>query len=314
MTSLRDNNEMHDNSANPKIEPEFTPQLSIIVPVFKTWHQLTHLLDALAAQKFQDFELIIADNEPQAFPEETLRQMVPVGLAGRWRRIHCAQPGSYAARNAAVAEAKARFVVFTDADCCPDTDWLSSYVTAERVAPEVLLAGPIQVRCPPFANAWQIFDTVRGIPQERYIAHGYATTANLGIPKAVIERLGGFDANRFSGGDAEFCRRAGRAGIGLRLVPGAVVFHPARSGRLECETKARRIKGGQLRSGPLRRRVFWTLRSLTPPLREMVGYVSDRRYSYRWRFTACAIRLRLWGVELAEMGRLLVLRSAPERR
>jgi hypothetical protein len=81
--------------------------------------------------------------------------------------------------------------------------------------------------------------------------------------------------------------------------------------------KARRIKGGQLAAGPPLRRLAWTLRSLMPPLREMAGYLFSPEAPpppWRWRLIACAVRLRLWGVELAEGWRLLVLRRPPERR
>ena len=57
---------------------------------------------------------------------------------------------------------------------------------------------------------WEIYDALRGIPQARYVAHGYATTANLSVPKAKFETLSGFDPSRLSGGAAEFCRRARR--------------------------------------------------------------------------------------------------------
>ena len=117
---------------------------------------------------------------------------------------------------------------------------------------------------------------IRGIPQARYVRHGYAATANLVVPAAVFRALGGFDARRFSGGDAEFCRRAGAAGHPIRLVPEAVVLHPARSRWDELAAKTRRVTGGQVGAGPPRRRLVWFLRTLTPPLRAL------------WRFARAA--------------------------
>ena len=71
------------------------------------------------------------------------------------------------------------------------------------------------------------YELVRGIPQARYVARGYAATANLAVPADLFRRLGGFDAARRSGGDAGFFRRAGRAGHPVTLVPDAVVPTPA---------------------------------------------------------------------------------------
>ena len=181
----------------------------------------------------------------------------------------------------------------------------------------MILAGPIRLEPGPDPDPWEIFDTVRGMPQAVFVRHGSAATANLALGAAVMARFGGFDATRLSGGDAEFCRRAGARGVRLVLVPGAAVGHPARTSRAEVVIKARRIKGGQIAAGPRLRRVFWTLRSLTPPLREMVGYLfgAEAQHLQRaWRLVACRVRLQLWGVELAEVVRLVILRQPPERR
>ena len=77
-------------------------------------------------------------------------------------------------------------------------------------------------------------------------------------------------------------------------------------------TKARRIKGGQIRAGPLPRRVAWTLRTLSPPLRDTLAYLRAP-FPASERAMAIAVRFRLWSVELAETVRLLA-GGAPERR
>ncbi len=144
------------------------------------------------------------------------------------------------------------------------------------------------------------------------MARGYATTANLALPAALFRELGGFDPERRSGGDAAFCRRAGAAGHRLALVPGAVVHHPCRTSWEALATKARRIKGGQIRAGPLPRRAAWVLRTLAPPLRDSAHYLASPHPARR-RLQAVGVRFRLWGVELAETARL-ALGGTPERR
>ena len=161
-------------------------------------------------------------------------------------------------------------------------------------------------------DASALYDLVRGIPQARYVARGYAATANLAVPAATFRALGGFDPTRRSGGDAEFCRRAGRAGHPLRLVAAAVVAHPCRADWASLATKARRIKGGQIAAGPRVRRLAWTLRTLCPPLSDTRTYLAAP-HPWAHRRAAVAIRFRLWGVELAETARLLA-GGEPERR
>ena len=289
-----------------------TPSLSVIVPVYRDREALATLLHALGQQEGPGadmFELIVVDNDPNG--PGALTDLPDPGFPARI--VACATPGSYAARNAGVAAARGASLVFTDADCRPAPGWLAAMARALAVRPDTLLAGPVLLDPGPEPSDWAIFDTVRGIPQAAFISRGYAATANLACPRALFDRIGGFAEDRLSGGDAEFCRRAGRRGVGLELVADAPVHHPARATRAALVTKARRIKGGQVAAGPAWRRVIWTLRSLVPPLREIWAYLRAP-HGWRWRWIACRVRLQLWGVELAELFRLLVLRAPPERR
>jgi glycosyltransferase involved in cell wall biosynthesis len=277
------------------------------VPVHGQWDLVTGLLATLAAQSLpaDRFEVVIADNEAPDPPP-------PLRLPGHARLVPAPGPGSYAARNAGAAAARGGLLVFTDADCLPDPGWLAALAAAADAAPGALLAGPVRMLAPAAPNAFAIYDLVRGIPQARYAARGYAATANLAVPAAVFAALGGFDPARRSGGDAAFCRRAGAAGHSLRLVPEAAVAHPCRSDWAALAVKARRIKGGQLAAGPLSRRLAWILRTLCPPLTDTRVFLAAP-HPWRHRLLAAAVRFRLWGVVIAETARL-VLGGAPERR
>ncbi len=287
------------------------PAVAVIVPVFGHADLLPALLERLAAQTWRDFELVVVDNAAEPDPS------VPAAVAAwpglRTRVLHCPRPGSYAARNAGVAATAAEWLAFTDADCRPEPQWLATMMSAARGEPDRLLAGPVRFTARPDANTWTIFDAVRGIPQERYVRRGYGATANLFVRRDVLLDVGGFDPARFSGGDADFCRRAGRRGHPIAFVPGATVEHPARSSWAEVVAKARRVKGGQVASGTGWRRARWLLRSLVPPLREVAIYLRSR-HPWSWRLRAGAVRLLLWTVEVVEVWRLVLLRARPERR
>lgn len=275
------------------------PRFSVIVPVYRHWDLVPPLLEALAGQTLpaDTFEVLLINNDPSK-PAQVAT------LPGTVRILPCTDPGSYAARNEGARAARGEWLVFTDADCRPEPDWLAAYAGAQ--AQDGLRAGPVHV-IPPAAraNIWEIYEMVRGIPQARYVQRGYAATANLAMSKAVFTRLGGFDAARFSGGDAEFCRRAQAAGYDLQLVEAARVAHLCRADWPALAAKARRIKGGQIRAGSLPRRIAWSLRTLMPPVRDMGNYLSAPEHPPAHRRAAARVRLRLWGVELAEMVRLM---------
>jgi GT2 family glycosyltransferase len=283
------------------------PEISVVVPVYRHWTLVPDLVAALARQTLERdrFEILLVDNDPAA-------GTAPLPLPGNAHVLACAEPGSYAARNAGAASARGALIAFTDADCRPDPNWLEALRAAARARPGDLLAGPVRMIPPARANAFAAYDLVRGIPQAAYVRRGYAATANLAVPATIFRALGGFDARRFSGGDAAFCRRAGAAGHAITLVPDAVVSHPCRTAWDEIATKARRTKGGQVAAGPLPRRVAWTLRTLCPPVRDTLAYLRAP-FPVRERAMAIAVRFGIWGLELTETVRLLA-GGTPERR
>ena len=180
--------------------------------------------------------------------------------------------------------------------------------------PDTPVAGPVEVvALSARPGAWEIYDMVKGIPQERYIARGYAATANLAVSRRLFYRLGGFDAARFSGGDADFCRRAAAAGHPVVLAKEARVEHPARATWEEIATKARRVKGGQLAAGSPRRRLMWLARTLLPPVTAAWRFLGSSRHPLRYRLVAILVQMRIWAVELAEAARLAAGRPAERR-
>ncbi|MCB1337950.1 MAG: glycosyltransferase [Maritimibacter sp.] len=281
--------------------------ISVIVPVYRQWDLVADFLAAWSRQTLpRAAELILVNNDPAAPPES-------LALPSGARIVDCAAPGSYAARNVGAEVATGDWLVFTDADCRPLPGWLDGLARAMDEAPQSLLAGDVAMVIDGAATPWARFDLVRGIPQARYVTRGYGATANLAVPADLFRRLSGFDARRLSGGDAEFCRRAGATGTGIHFVPDAIVAHPARADWASLKTKARRVKGAQLTQGGWRQRGYWLARTLLPPVHEVYFYLRSP-HPLGDRLIACLVRARLWGVELAETARLMLAGASPERR
>jgi GT2 family glycosyltransferase len=284
-------------------------RFSVLVPVFEQWDLVPALLGRLEAQDFpQDgFEVILADNGSVAFTP-------PAVLPPNVRIVHCTQPGSYAARNLAAEGARGEWFAFTDADCLPERGWLSALAAdAAKSDDRTILVGPVDMR-PAGAdpNAYEMYDMVKGIPQERYAGRGYGATANLAVPAPLFREVAGFDAARLSGGDAEFCRRAAGHGARVRFVPEARVGHPARDSWGAIATKSRRVLGGQIAAGAARRRAAFLLRALSPPVIAWWRFARAPQ-PLRYRLAAMSVQSRLWAVEVGEAVRLLA-GGAAERR
>lgn len=277
-------------------------EISVVVPVYEQWDQVPKLLSLLSQQSYpsEKFETLLVDNASTAF-------LPPDELPAATRILSCSKPGSYAARNAGVTEAKGKFIAFTDADCLPHRDWLSQLYQATLATDEPLQiwAGAVKMvgHNPP--NIYEIYDLVAGIPQERYVSRGYGVTANLFVPRQVIDLVGGFNDTRFSGGDAEFCRRAGAQGVKVNYAASAIVCHPARSTWEMLATKIRRMRGGQVGIGSMKARLFYLVRAFAPPLLEAWRILSAKAQPVKYKLVALVVQLALWLVGMVETIRLI---------
>lgn len=288
-----------------------TPWVSVIVPIFNHWTLVPALLKRLELQAVDDgfFELLLIDNGSDFIPDD-------LALPSWARILFCETPGSYAARNVGVRTAQGRVLAFTDADCLPDPEWLRlGLERLERAGERTLVAGDVRMEPQDWTSmsSAEAYDVVMGLPQARYVSHGYAVTANLFIPASAFEQVGLFDERRFSGGDAEFCRRAGAKGWSLLFCAEAAVVHPARQHWDELRTKQRRVKGGQLAAGPIKRRLLYGAITCIPPFAQCWRALRATRLGLAGRIRVCGVLWRLWGVGLAEMLRILV-GGRPERR
>lgn len=215
--------------------------LSVIIPTYRDWDTLQQCIDALASQDLPStvFEIIVANNDP-ASP-------TPTGWHApeNCRVIMAETPGSYCARNAGLRVARGEFIAFTDSDCIPKTDWLSSGIAILRTASCDRVAGKIEVFKPDGGdNLVYLFEKHTAFRQDIYSGLGFCATANLITRKALFEDVGYFREDLLSGGDTEWNRRATLAGKSISYSEACVVLHPARSSIEELKRKARRLAGG----------------------------------------------------------------------
>lgn len=222
-----------------------TPRVSVVIPVRDDLPRLLTCLELLERQTYpRDLvEIVVADNGSA--------EDVATALGSRpgVRVVRETTPGSYVARNTAVAATAGEVLAFTDADCRPHEDWIASGVAAltEPGAADAV-GGDIHLVFrdggEPLTGP-ELYEAIHDFDQRHYIERfGFAATANLFVPRTVFEKVGAFDARLHSGGDLNFGTRLTAAGYRLGYAGGAVVDHPSRPTWAELRTKSRRVSRG----------------------------------------------------------------------
>jgi glycosyltransferase involved in cell wall biosynthesis len=216
------------SAPQPPDEIEPVPEISVVVPCFRSPDRLRALLEALAAQDLptEQFEVVVVDDGSPEPLASTARV-----FAGRLRlHVHRqANAGPAAARNRGAEVACADLLAFTDDDCRPARDWLSRLLAAHRAHPEAMLGGHVvnAVDDDPAAEASQLLVTfVYEWFDDDHPSRFFASN-NLAAPREGYLALGGFDTTfpRPGGEDRELCERWHRDGRPLTEVPDAVVHH-----------------------------------------------------------------------------------------
>lgn len=199
------------------------PEVSVVVPAYRRETRLAFTLDALARQTLDPtrFEVIVvrdAEYEPIARPPGNLNL----------RFVSQPGPGPSVRRNAGWRASSGRLIAFTDDDCRPSPSWLEAILDAFSVRgarADVILQGrtapdPDEKHlCSGFARTIESYGPNRWFP-----------TCNLALPRALLERLGGFDESlAFHCEDTDLGLRAEALGARLVYVDEAVVWHAVHS-------------------------------------------------------------------------------------
>lgn len=219
------------------------PCVSVIIPTYHDWGRLAKCLDALAAQTYplRLFEVLVINNDPDdAVPPSFFVMQANV-------RVLCQErPGSYAARNLGVIQARGEIVAFTDSDCVPMPDWIERAVArlangADRVA------GRVELFFRSETLTWaEIYEKAFAFNQEISAQYGCSVTANMVTWRKHFDTVGLFNEGLLSGGDNEWGRRASKLGVGVVYAEDVCVKHPARHSIRDLLKKRRRQAGGNV--------------------------------------------------------------------
>ena len=150
---------------------------------------------------------------------------------------------SYAARNFGVKNCSGEILFFTDIDCILSKEYITHLNNGEFNLEKNIITGPVDIFFQN-KNLYEIFDKCAYLKQEEYVSLGYAATANLIVSKKTFNEVGMFPEFT-SGADNKFCKSCKRFGSDIIFKNELKVFHPARTSKLEHQTKAKRLGYGQ---------------------------------------------------------------------
>lgn len=213
------------------------PSLSVIVPIYNGQADLPDLVACLLSQDYprDRVELILVDNHSRDRSWEDLQAAQTQAQAAGWVLKPIQEneiQSSYAARNKGVRLARGEILVFTDADCRPQPQWLREIVgplSDDRVG---MVAGEIQALSGS-SLLERYADRQETLSQKHTLAHSflpYGQTANLAVRRSVFQAIGLFRPHLTTGGDADIGWRMQQAAAGsIAFAPQAIVQHRHRA-------------------------------------------------------------------------------------
>jgi GT2 family glycosyltransferase len=207
------------------------PRISVVVPTYNRLDTLHYVIPSLVGQDLRagEFEVLVADSNSTDGTKEFLAE-----VAREYpylRHLPGPYTGRAMARNAGIAAARARIVLFTDADIIASPDLLSQHLAHhDRPGTRAVVGMEVQV------DSYQDYLAKRDRRELRQPLHGerhkrlswlYFLTGNASVPRAQLERVGRFDEDFTGYGheDLELGYRLQQAGIPIEYEPNAVDYH-----------------------------------------------------------------------------------------
>jgi glycosyltransferase involved in cell wall biosynthesis len=201
-------NNSHDSAVINSAGETNHPLISVVIPAHNEELFLSDTLKALQAQSYENFEIIVVDNNST---DATTRIAKEHGA----RVITEQKVGVAVARQAGFMAASGTIIATTDADTIVPENWLEKIAAKFEARPEIvaygglysLYSGPLSARIifPDIAYlAWCIDRLINGV----WVLPG----ANMAVRREAFLAVGGFNLNKEVMEDADLSKRISKLG------------------------------------------------------------------------------------------------------
>ncbi len=197
--------------------------VSVVIPAYNAEKTITQCLQALAEQSYptESYEVIVVDDGSTD------------GTAGLVQKhavkyIHQDNQGPAAARNNGARQSEGDIILFTDADCVPNADWIDQMVSSFNEPDVIAVKGAYKTRQKALvARFAQLEFEERFEMLKRADSIDMVDTYSAGFRRDVFVEMGGFETS-FSvanNEDTELSYRMSKLGRKMVFNPAAVVYH-----------------------------------------------------------------------------------------
>lgn len=179
--------------------------ISVVIPLLNEERYVRDCVESLLSQTYPKnrFEVIVIDNGSCDSSYAIVQEYPQVKLLSE------SEPGSYAARNRGILEARGSVIAFIDPDCLPDQNWLENIASAMKDPAILVLLG--RRRLPTMIPSLSLLEAYENEKDDSVIngeteALYYGYTNNMAVRKKLFEDLGLF-LKIPRGADTIFVRR-----------------------------------------------------------------------------------------------------------
>lgn len=202
---------------------------SIVIPTYNRPDRLSNCLNAITQLDYprDRFEVVVVDDgsNPPIEPTATaFRDRLNLTL------IRQDNAGPATARNVGAAQAKGKYLVFTDDDCAPLPNWLQVLEAHFTENPDSIVGGRALNALPHnlYSTASQLLiDYLYDYYNTKFDQAQFFASNNFALPTQLFYSVGSFDTTfpLAAGEDRELCDRLLHHGHTMSYVPAAQINH-----------------------------------------------------------------------------------------